>query len=108
MFRSKVRLRINQTAIVVEDEFEFEGEQPLGRLFPLLLLCTVFIVIIIVSIDFFFFFFFFVQALSEVERECQKLRKKLQYEVGIDKNGLNEFLVFIQKRYTKKLKRTVL
>ena len=48
------------------------------------------------------------QALSEVERECQKLRKKLQYEVGIDKNGLNEFLVFVQKRYTKKLKRTVL
>ena len=104
MFRSKVRLWINQTAIVVEDEFEFKGEQPLGRLFPLLLLCTVFIVIIIISID----FFFFVQALSEVERECQKLRKKLQYEVGIDKNGLNEFLVFVQKRYIKKLKRTVL
>ena len=103
MFRSKVRLWINQTAIVVEDEFEFEGEQPLGRLFPLLLLCAAFIVIIIISID-----FFFVQALSEVERECQKLRKKLQYEVGIDKNGLNEFLVFVQKRYTKKLKRTVL
>ena len=104
MFRSKVRLWINQTAIVVEDEFEFEGEQPLGRLFPLLLLCTVFIVIIIISID----FFFLVQALSEVERECQKLRKKLQYEVGVDKNGLNEFLVFVQKRDTKKLKRTVL
>ena len=102
MFRSKVRLWINQTAIVVEDEFEFEGEQPLGRLFPSLLLCTVFIVIIIISID--FFFFFFVQALSEVERECQKLRKKLQYEVGMDKNGLNEFLVFVQKRFTKKLK----
>ena len=105
MFRSKVRLWINQTAVVVEDEFEFEGEQPLGRLFPSLLLCTIFIVIIIISID---FFFFFVQALSEVERECQKLRKKLQYEVGMDKNGLNEFLVFVQKRYIKKLKRTVL
>lgn len=102
MFRSKVRLWINQTEIVVEDEFEFEGEQPLGRLFPSLLLCTVFIVIIIISID--FFFFFFVQALSEVERECQKLRKKLQYEVGMEKNGLNEFLVFVQKRFTKKLK----
>lgn len=101
MFRSKVRLWINQTAIVVEDEFEFEGEQSLGRLFPSLLLFTVFIVIIIISID---FFFFFVQALSEVERECQKLRKKLQYEVGMDKNGLNEFLVFVQKRFTKKLK----
>ena len=100
MFRSKVRLWINQTAIVVEDEFEFEGEQPLGRLFHSLLLCTIFIVIIIISID----FFFFVQALSEVERECQKLRKKLQYEVGMDKNGLNEFLVFVQKRFTKKLK----
>ena len=101
MFKSKGRLWINQTAIVVEDEFEFEGEQPLGRLFPSLLLCTVFIVIIIISID---FFFVFVQALSEVERECQKLRKKLQYEVGMDKNGLNEFLVFVQKRFTKKLK----
>ena len=101
MFRSKVRLWINQTEIVVEDEFEFEEEQPLGRLFLSLLLCTVFIVIIIISID---FFFFFVQALSEVERECQKLRKKLQYEVGMEKNGLNEFLVFVQKRFTKKLK----
>ena len=73
---------------------------PLADYFHYYYLCAAFIVIIIISID-----FFFVQALSEVERECQKLRKKLQYEVGIDKNGLNEFLVFVQKKIYKKIEK---